>query len=175
MWGHLFLPLLYCLPFFRSFPSLWEYFFFAVGVSVGWSLLWVDRLVHAFYLYPETEFNQLLRHSWQQRQYRALISALMQAGSLQEKLLMRSTLFFLVYLALTVFVLTSTGSVFGIGLMLGMGLHYTYDFWRYSRQPDQFQRHFWWQIRRHFTARQVQTFVWAWTFFFVILSFLVLW
>jgi hypothetical protein len=116
----------------------------------------------------------LVRDLWKKKDYRGVIRALMQAGTLQEKLLTRSIVFFIVYLLLTIFVLTSTGSVGGIGLMLGMGLHYTYDFWRYSRSVDQFRMQYLWQLKRQVSEREIRGFVVGWTAVFVVITLLVM-
>lgn len=173
MIGHIFLPFVYSAIFFFSFPSLLQFVFFVIGVVFGFQILFLDRFIHAFYLYPDTEFNQLVRAYWQKGNYLGAIKALAQAESLQEKLLTRSALFLIVYVLLTLFVLTSTGSVFGIGMMLGLGLHYTCDFWRYSRDTERFTKQYFWQVKRSFTAREIRAFVVGWTVFFIVLSLLV--
>jgi len=171
---HLILPFLYSLLFIGSFPNFLSFGLIILGVFIGFQILFFDRVLHAFYLYPETEFNQLVRSLWANKDYVGVVKALVQAETLQEKLLTRSTLFLIVYLLMTVFVLTSTGSVIGIGLMLGMGLHYTYDFWRYSRFTEKFTKQYLWQIKRSFTDREIRGFVVGWTVFFVLLTLLVL-
>lgn len=171
---HLLLPLLYSLFFIRSFPNWWSFAFFIFGTYIGFQILFFDRLLHAFYLYPETEFNQLVRALWKNKDYLGVIKALAQAETLQEKLLTRSVLFLIVYVVMTVFVLTSTGSVVGTGLMLGMGLHYTYDFWRYSRSPEKFAKQYLWQVKKSFSDQEIRGFVIGWTVFFVIVTLLVL-
>lgn len=167
---HLLLPLIYSLFFFRSFPDIWSMVFFVVGTFIGFQILFLDRVLHAFYLYPETEFNQLVRSLWVNKNYVGVIKALAQAETLQEKLLTRSTLFLIVYVLMTIFVMTSTGSVLGTGIMLGMGLHYTYDFWRYSRTPEKFAKQYLWQVKRTISEREVRGFVLVWTVVFIGLS-----
>lgn len=171
---HLFLPLLYSLFFIRSFPNIWSFVFFIMGTLIGFQILFFDRVLHAFYLYPETEFNQLVRSLWKNKDYVGFVKALSQAETLQEKLLTRSTLFLIVYVLMTIFVLTSTGSVVGTGIMLGMGLHYTYDFWRYSRSPEKFAKQYLWQVKRAVTDREIRGFVLAWSAFFAVLTLIVL-
>ncbi len=172
---NIFLPFLYSALFAFKFPGGWGSFgLFGVGVWVGFQLLFLDRVVHAFYLYPDTEFNTLVRSLWIKRDLKGMFRALTQAETLQEKLLTRSALFLIVYIFLTIFVLTSTGSAVGIGVMLGMGLHYTADFWRYSQNPQQFAKQYLWQIQRSFSPREIRAFVVSWTVFFVVLSLLVL-
>ena len=174
MLAHILLPIIYSLLFYFSFPTLVQFIFFVLGTFLGFQLLFLDRFVHAFYLYPNTEFNTLVRQLWLQGNYLGVIKALAQAETLQEKLLTRSALFLIVYLILTIFVLTSTGSVFGIGMMLGIGLHYTFDFWRYSQDTQRFVRHYFWQVKRSFTSRDVRVFVVSWTIIFTLVSLLVL-
>jgi len=170
---HLFLPLLYSLVFIRSFPNIWSFVFFIVGICIGFQILFFDRVLHAFYLYPESEFNRLVRSLWSNKNYIGFVKALSQAETLQEKLLTRSTLFLIVFVLMTIFVLTSTGSIVGTGIMLGMGLHYTYDFWRYSGSQEKFSKQYLWQVKKTFTDREIRGFVLVWTAFFVLLSLVV--
>ncbi len=65
---HLLLPIIYSLIFFHRFPGWLPFALFIAGTFVGFQLLFLDRFVHAFYLYPETEFNTLVRQLWKKDQ-----------------------------------------------------------------------------------------------------------
>jgi hypothetical protein len=169
-----FLPLIYSALFFFSFPIWYLFALFLIGVMIGFAVIYADRLLHAFYLYPDTEFNQLLQTEWKRKNVFGVWNLLIQAEGHQEKLLTRSILFLAVYAVLTFFVLTSTGSMVGIGLMLGMGLRYTVDFWKLSRDPEVFHRQFLWQLKRSLSQQEVRGCVIGWTIAFSILSALVL-
>jgi hypothetical protein len=177
------LPFIYCAIFFLLFviragtpanADLISFTFFVAGVLLGYSIIVLDRLIHALYLFPETEFSKLVQEQWQKKSLSGLARVLNHAGDFQQQLMTRSGLFLVCYLVLAVFVLTSTGSILGIGVIMGMGLRYTLDFWLLSRSPDQFIRQFFWQVKHNFTAQEVRAVVLGWTVFFLIISLLVL-
>jgi len=162
------LPVLYSILFFKTFPTTFQFGLFIVGVFLGYSLTVIDRVIHAFFLYPDHEFNILVRNEWNKKNIFGVLKVLHQADTLQEKLLTRSAVFLIVYIVLACFVLTSTGSAVGIGLMLGMGLRYTSDFWRYRQHH--FVRQFLWQVKHSFSQKEVDWIVLGWTVGFVVVS-----
>jgi hypothetical protein len=172
---HVLVPFIYSAFFFFSFPGgVINFGLFVIGVLIGFQILFADRIVHAFYLYPETEFNTLVRELWKRGDVKGMLKALAQAETLQEKLLTRSALFLIVYIFMTIFVLTSTGSVVGFGIMLGMGLHYTVDFWRYSKDPKKFAKQYLWQVKRVLSPQEIRAFVLGWTALFILLSLVII-
>lgn len=168
------LPLLYSAVFFWSFLSVVDAALFSVGVVSGMNILLIDRLLHAFYLYPEYEFSTLLQGEWRKKNWKGILHLLGQAEPFQEQLMTRSVLFLLCYVFLAIFVLTSTGSIIGIGVILGMGLRYVLDFWRLSKVPEQFARQFLWQVKRQFTPQEIRGIVVVSTALFLVITLLVL-
>jgi hypothetical protein len=168
------LPLLYSAIFFFSFPSIVSFVIFAVGIVVGSGMILVDRILHAFYLFPEHEFNVLIREEWRKKNIFGVLKMLQLADPYQDQLMTRSVLFLVIYWILAVFVLTSTGSVLGVGIILGMGLRYVIDFWNVRKQPEVFVHQFLWQVRHQFTKQQVNFIIAGWMFGFAMLTLLVL-
>jgi hypothetical protein len=171
---HLLVPLLYSLLFIGTFPLGWPYAQFAAGVFVGFAFFWLDRILHVFFVDPDHQFHQVVRQSWREGKYFSAVKLIFTQRDLQEKLITRSVLFFLTYLAVTLFVLTSTGSLFGIGLVLGIGLHFGFDFIRYYRNLGGFQRHFLWQVQRQWSAQEVRWLVGGFITFFGLISLIVI-
>lgn len=174
MIASLVLPLLYSVMFLWSFPGLVEFVLFVIGVVMGVNILLLDRFLHAFYLYPEHDFNQLLQEEWRKKNWKGLLHVFRQAEPFQEQLMTRSMVFLLCYLFLAIFVLTSTGSVIGMGVILGMGLRYVVDFWRLSKAPEQFTKQFLWQVKRSVTPQEIRTMVVGSTVLFLVITLLVL-
>jgi hypothetical protein len=171
---HLLLPLIYSALFFFSFPSLPMYVGFVAGVFVGFSFLFFDRVLDVFFLHEHTELSQLVREKWKHRNYLGALKEVYRRRNEQQKLLGRSVVFIAVYIVTAIFFLTSTGSHIGQGIILGMGLHYLFDFVRYVRHPDLFHQHFLWQVKRRFTEKEVEVVVVGFLFFFSLLTILVL-
>jgi hypothetical protein len=169
-----FFPFLYPLIFLIAFPDLFLMAQFICGYFVGFYFFLVDRFLHAFFLYPETEFNQLVQKALKDKKYLQMVKVLLQADTLQEKLLTRSILFFCIYIALTFFVMTSTGSIIGIGLMLGLGMHICLDLLSHSKDTETFHKHFLWQLKRKLSQKEVERFVAGFIAFFGVASILVL-
>jgi hypothetical protein len=164
----------YAVPFWFHFPSPLVYLQFVLGLIIGFFIILIDRVTHAFYLYPESEFNQIIHQLIKQKKYFRALTILLTADDLQPKLLTRSALFLGVYIALTIFVLTSTGSTLGIGLVFGLGLRLTLDMFRYRPDPTAFHEQYLWQIKRKFSHSEVNQIVWGFSAFFVVISLLVI-
>lgn len=174
MFLSLLLPLLYSAVFFFSFPNIFAFAVFVLGVVIGSGIILIDRLLHAFYLFPDTEFNVLIREEWRKKNIFGVLKMLQLADPYQDQLMTRSVLFLVIYWVLALFVLTSTGSILGIGIILGMGLRYVIDFWKVRNQPEVFVHQFLWQVRHQFTKQQVQLIMAGWVVGFTLLTLLVL-
>ncbi len=171
---HLLIPLLYSLffwPIFRDPVLLTE---FTIGVYIGFLIFFLDRFLHVFFLEPEAELSKIVRELWRNKQVTKVVKAVVIGRNLQERLITRSVFFLIAYVATAIFILTSTGSVLGMGVVLGIGLHYCFDLIRYSRNAELFRKHFFWQLKKGLADREILAVVTAFCIFFIILSLLVL-
>ena len=169
--AHLLLPAVYSLLFlvtFRQAP-LTQFGIFTLGVYIGFGLLFLDRVLHVFFVAPETEFNRVVQSHWHERRYWQVFRTLLYSGEAQEQLVTRSMFFLIAYVATALFVITSTGSTLGIGIILGVGLHYCFDFVRYRKNLELLHRHFLWQLKRQLADQEVTS-----LFMVVCISFLLL-
>lgn len=171
---HLLLPVLYAALFAFSFPSQVLFVQFVIGVLLGFSIFFFDRVAHVFFIQPETEFSQLVQDSWRHRRFGEVIKLLLVAKTLQEQLITRSVLFLFIYVLLSLFVITSTGSVLGVGIILGLGLHFCLDLIMYRRDLHQFRKHFLWQMKKDLAEREVNIFIGLFLLFFLVLTLMVL-
>jgi hypothetical protein len=171
---HFFLPLMYCLLFLLRFHEPLSLFQFCLGVGIGFSIFIIDRIVHAFFIQPELEFSKQIQAAWHAKNYRLLVNILATAGSKQTHLTTRSLFFLLIYIGMSLYVLTSTGSILGMGLILGIGLHFCLDFWWYKRDTTQFDDFFLWQLKKKLQPQEINYVVYGFTTFFAVMTILVL-
>jgi len=171
---HVLLPFLYSTIFFFVFPNKVLFGEFAAGVFIGFWLLSIDWILHIFFVQPEAEFSKAVKEKWGQRKWRQAIAVFITTRQLQQKLITRSILFLVAYVVLALYVLTSTGSIFGSGIVLGIGLHFCLDLLNYRRDLEKFHQHFLWQLKRRFSEREVLIMVGVFCTYFVLLSMLVL-
>lgn len=160
----------YCAVFFLSISQPILFIQFVVGVVTGFFVVYVDRILHAFFLSPEEEFNQLIQEQWRKRSFSGLIRLLYHAEGMQQGLLTRSVLFLAAYIILTVFVLTSTGSILGGSLILGMGLRYSFDMFNLMKTPEVFIKQFLSQVNHQFSRSDVRSITLGWVLGFIIVS-----
>jgi hypothetical protein len=171
---HILSLLVYAALFVFAFPHPADYAQFLIGLSLGFSLFFLDRVFDVFFIRPETEFSQIVRGEWKKRKFWSMVSTILQGKELQEKLITRSILFLIAYVAVAIFVLTSTGSILGIGLVLGIGFHFCMDFIRYRKDLEKFNSHFLWQVKRKFAKQEVVSLIISFCLFFALISLLVL-
>lgn len=99
---------------FFFFATTLNWLWFVIGLGVGVGLLWADQ-------------------QWLWRWY---------ADKAQPFVITRMFVFILVLIPLSIFIVTSSGSYLGQGLVLGMILNYTIDLGFSYRSATRFQRQF---------------------------------
>lgn len=78
------------------------------------------------------------------------------------------------FMALAVYVVTSTANNLGIGIVLGIGLHYCLDLLMYHPHHEFFSEQFLWQMKRKFNATEVKWLVGGFLLYFVMLTLITL-
>jgi len=147
------LPLLYALPFYFLVSSLNQFFTFLIGLYLGVALLVADeKWLYKFYI----EKSDLARSDY------------------KVQLVTRSMLFLLVYIPLSIFVITSSGSLIGQGLILGMGIIWLVEMWKLKNNQQAFTNRFLLQVKKEFSLDDIKKLVLVATGFFVLLTILVL-
>lgn len=141
-----------------------------LGVLVGVYVLFLDRIVYA-YSYPKEQLSQQFTWLWKQRKYGQALRLLDDRRSEQQKLTFRSALFMVVWVFLAFFALTSTASVFGKGVVMGLMLHVLFDAWRLQNMDSgRLNTRLFWQVGRKFSHEEQLVFLWIMTGIFVFLS-----
>ncbi len=143
--------IVYSLPFWLAFQPLTEFLRFLIGLGLGAALLIADeRFLSPWY------------------------NAASPDQSPRSRLITRSILFLICYVFVTIFVMTSTGSVVGIGVVLALGVLLSVELWQTWRSVVEFQQRFGWQLPHSFTQSEQHQLTSALTAFVAICSVLVL-
>lgn len=146
--------LIYTAFFFFVINPWFRYALFAVGVLLGWGLLAADQ----FKLYEFYSEEEELKKAEQDNRAPYLIT--------------RSTLFLFSLIPLGLFVVTSTGSALGGGMIMGLLLGLVLELWEYRPLPKLFQQRFLSQVNAQAGPQDIKRIVYAATAFFLFLNFL---
>jgi hypothetical protein len=107
--------------FSLSYIPLW------LGGILGTLLPDVDHLIYAYFLRPQEVTSQRVNYLLQRGQIKRTLELLHATREERGGLIFHSAHFQLIFLALTFLVLTSSGSIFGAGLVLAFSLHLLID------------------------------------------------
>jgi len=176
MWFHLLLPAAFSTVFiFRFLQNPLQFIILLAGLYLGFCLILLDRLLHALYVEPDTEFSRKIQTALKKKQYFHILKMIWREGpSEQAGLISRSTMFMVSYMAVAIYVVTSSNNIFGIGFVLGIGLHYCLDLLMYHTNSEFFSIQFLWQMKRKFSATEIKWLVAGFIFYFVMLTLLTL-
>lgn len=135
------LPLIiaYFLVFILTFGLSLQYVLFIIGGVLGVSFFWWEVL---FYLYTRpshTQEKKLLISLMKEKRFQEAGMTL-QAESQKIPLISQSLLFVGIYLIMAFFVITSTGSALGVGMILGLGVKYCTDIFAFREKESELQR-----------------------------------
>ncbi|MFZ5366107.1 MAG: hypothetical protein ACOZBZ_02340 [Patescibacteria group bacterium] len=123
--------------------------FFWLGASLGAVVLDLDHLLYTFIQAPHEFTSQRAKRFFEQRKFWEGIILLFETQEERGRMIFHSVLFQVILVILTFFVLTSSASLFGKGLVLGMLLHSLTDqgfefvkngeienwFWQFRQKP----------------------------------------
>lgn len=98
------------------------YVFVWTGVLIGYYLPFIDHLFYAYFLRPGSAVSVNIRRLVSSKKIRELIVYVNDTKNEREKLIIHTAYFQIVFLLLTFFILTSSGSLFGRGLVYGFSL-----------------------------------------------------
>lgn len=156
--------LIYTLPFFFIINPWYRYGLFVFGVVLGLVLLILDQ-TRLFKFY-----NDDIDSSKDSGKTHNQLLTIQKAAFLAT----RSTLFLLVLIPLSLFVVTSTGNALGGGLMMGLLLGLIQEFWQYRQLPQAFKERFLSQLKVEPKPRDINWIVYGASLYFVLLNFLVI-
>lgn len=141
-----------------------------LGLVVGFLFIFLDRFVYSLGTHPteslSMKVNDLFKHG---KVYEA-VSTLVNERKEQRELVMRSFLFYGVWVILALFTMTTSFNSFARGLMLGIGTHLTFDLVTdYIYDKSRFDLWFW-QIKRQVGNEEKKWFFGLAVLFYVLLA-----
>lgn len=89
-------------------------------------------------------------------------------------LITRSIIFLFAYIPLALFVITSSGSPMGSGMIVAMGFTYLFELWQLRNNPALFAEKFLWQTGNAWSRKEVKMFVRIFIIIILLLSVLTL-
>jgi len=143
----LFLGLVGASIFYLTSQSVAQTIWLGIGMLVGLALLLFDEKI-GYLWYAESENAYLIT---------------------------RSPLFWLVYLPLALFVVTSAGSALGNGLILGLGAQLWVEMMLSYQHPEQFATRFLTQLSRPLSISEIKKIVGGATALLLLLTLVVVW
>lgn len=141
----------------RNFYPLFSLFW--LGTVVGVLILYLDPLAAAFLTSPQLPFSQKIKQMMKEKRYKEVTCEVILYHPLQEQPLAHSALFQTVLVLVSFYLVTSSGSLFGAGLVLGMVLHLVRDDLKLWKNPDKLKKMLFWNIHRSFSDKEQKIFL----------------
>ena len=110
----------------RHFLTL-SYWPFWLGGVVGVFMPDLDHLIYILFMSPQELTSQRVGFLWTRKEYKRLIELLYETRSERRGLIFHTIFFQAVFLILTFWLITSSASLFGKGLVLSFALHLSVD------------------------------------------------
>jgi hypothetical protein len=132
----------------------WSLIIFAISLVVGFSLHLLDYFLFPWYAAEDHQLARQLRASWSKGmgQYARSVWAVRTQLS---PLLMESIIFVAVQVGLLIYLMSSSLSPVGIGLILGLNGHSLFQWWGWRTQPEVFNARIGWLQQMNFTQSQI--------------------
>lgn len=141
-----------------------------LGAVMGFLFVFLDRLIYAFWQQPDDILSIQLKQLFGQGKIWSGLALALQERTEQKHLVIRSVLFLGIWVLLGFLTLTSTNTVFGRGLMLGIGLHLTFDLLADYFGKGRDLRFWFWQIKREMSQQEMTVVVWGYVILFVLIA-----
>lgn len=111
---------------FKNFLSL-SYWPFWVGGLVGTVLPDIDHLIYVLFLNPHELTSQRVNFLLQKREVLRVVTLLYETRSERKNLVFHTLIFQIIFFAFTLFIISSSGSIFVYGIVLAFCLHIIID------------------------------------------------
>jgi hypothetical protein len=133
-----------------------DWWWWGFGCIVAGLLIIIDRLLYVWWLAPFEQLSIQSQYCWRQKQYIESIRLVFSRGKEQTKLLLTSIGFAVVWPFLAIYVLSSTGSAVGAGVVMALGLRLVLALLLDWQDPVKLERWFTWQIKRTLSEREIK-------------------
>lgn len=114
------------IAIFKKWLSL-DFWPFWVGGLIGTFLPDVDHLIYVYFLRPHELTSQRTARMFSNKDYWEMVKLLVETRKERNRLIFHSAFFQVIFVVLAFLIITSSGSVFGIGLVLAFYLHLLTD------------------------------------------------
>ena len=121
----------------------WGLPLFWIGGLIGSLLLDLDHLLYALWIYPQELTSLRVKRMLEQRRFQEAIELLVDTRQERKKMSFHSVIFQAVVPVFALFVLTSTGSMLGAGLVMGLYLRTLDEQFRDFRKRGNIESWFW--------------------------------
>lgn len=118
----LLLPIVYGSIFWFSFANYQSWLWFIASLYLGYNFHIFDYLLNPFYAEANSQFEVDALYLFKQKKYFSYLKYVLMNRKLAVKLMSKSILFVGTSLPLTLFMITSSGSIIGKGLTMGLCL-----------------------------------------------------
>lgn len=130
-----------------------------VGAVIGYVIPWFDAVGYVVYLHPEDPETGGVREALKAKKFVRAIKDIALLLGKPLRFMHRSIYFTAAFLAISVFVLTSTGSVIGKGVIAGLGLHMLLAMIPYRTSFHEIRTRFFWGLAESVSERSLQLLV----------------
>lgn len=139
----------------------WNLILLWLGGLLGTFLIDLDHLLYALIIYPQEITSMRVKRLIDQRQFKEALVLLVDTQDERLKLSFHNALFQPILCIACFFVLTSTGSLFGSGLVMTMALHLLKDELELllRGRGEHLRRLLFWQVKKEISLNQQKLFV----------------
>lgn len=118
-----------------------------LGGVIGFLFVFCDRLVYVLVSNRQEVLSVKIKELFGRGKLVAGLAMVFSEREKQKHLVMRSVLFVVVWAVLAIFTVTSVGSGFARGLVLGLGTHLVFDLWWDYRAGNREIEDWFWQVK----------------------------
>ena len=150
--------------------------FLWLGGIFGTFLLEADHLIYLIYLSPQEPTSIKVRELFNQRRWPEALETIIATKNERQHLIFHSALLQVLFQIFSIFVVTSTASYFGIGMVLAMSLSLLVreinDL--LQKREEALKQWLFWQIKTEVKDQSLRVYVVSMALFFLFLNFLLL-
>lgn len=111
---------------FQNYLSL-SYWSFWIGGIIGTILPDLDHLIYVFFLSPQDLTSQRVNFLIKKKEVRRVVSLLYETRAERKNLVFHTFLFQIIFFALTIYIMSSSASLWARGTVLALSLHLVVD------------------------------------------------
>jgi hypothetical protein len=154
----------------------WNLLLLWLGGLLGTFLIDLDHLLYTLVIYPQEVTSLRVKNLLQQRHYKETLTLLIDTHDERLKLAFHNAPFQVVFWVLCFFVLSSTGSLLGSGLVMAMALHLLKDEWEllFQGKEEHLRQLLFWPVKKEISFNQQKTFLLLMIIVFLGLNFLLI-